>query len=103
MAHFAELDENGAVLRVIVVGNADITTDEKGSESEAKGIAFCQALFGEKTRWAQTSYNGNLRKNYAGPGYVYDEKLDAFVPPQPDEEHVLDEKTAQWVKPLEVF
>jgi hypothetical protein len=57
MAHFAELDENNTVLRVIIVHNNDCLKD--GKEDEAAGIAFCQSLFGANTRWVQTSYNGN--------------------------------------------
>lgn len=80
MAHFAELDENNVVLRVIVVHNNELI-DENGVESEAKGIAFCQSLFGANTRWVQTSYNGNIRGVYAGIGYTYDPDKDMFVAP----------------------
>ena len=79
MAHFAELDENNVVLRVIVVANKD-TADANGNEVESIGVAFCQKLFGGN--WKQTSYNGNFRKHYAGIGYTYDPVLDEFVPPQ---------------------
>ena len=97
MAHFAELDENNVVLRVIVVSNAD-ALDENGSESETVGAAFCQNLFGGT--WVQTSYNGNIRKNYAGIGYTYDAALDAFVPPQIYPSWVLNSDTAQWEAPV---
>jgi hypothetical protein len=79
MAHFAELDENNIVLRVIVVHNNELM-DENGVEQEQLGIQFCQSLFGGK--WKQTSYNGNFRKHYAGIGYTYREDTDEFVPPQ---------------------
>jgi hypothetical protein len=95
MAHFAKLDENNVVMQVIVVHNNDLI-DESGNESEAKGIAFCQSLFGANTYWAQTSYNANFRKNYAGIGYTYDAALDAFVPPQPNPQCILNIETAQW-------
>jgi hypothetical protein len=99
MAHFAELDETNTVLRVIVVGNG-IILDEQGQESEAMGIAFCQSLFGPDTIWIQTSYNGNIRKNYAGIGHTYDLSRDAFIAPQPEGEgFVLDEATCQWRNP----
>jgi hypothetical protein len=78
MAHFAELDENNVVLRVIVVHNND-THDVDGVEDEALGQAFCTNLLGGN--WKQTSYNGKIRKNYAGTGYIYDPVLDEFVPP----------------------
>lgn len=97
MAHFAELDENNVVLRVIVVSNAD-ALDENGSESETVGAAFCQNLFGGT--WVQTSYNGNIRKNYAGVGYTYDAALDAFVPSKIYPSWVLNSDTAQWEAPV---
>ena len=96
MAHFAEIDENGVVLRVIVVGNKD-TADANGVEKEHIGAAFCERLFGGT--WKQTSYNGNIRKNYAGIGYSYDATRDAFIPPQPYASWVLDELTCQWKAP----
>lgn len=99
MAHFAELDENNTVVRVIVVDNQDIL-DENGQESEAIGITICQNLLGSETRWVQTSYNNNFRKNYAGEGYHYDADRDAFIPPQPYSSWTLDEETCQWVAPV---
>ena len=98
MAHFAELDPDNIVLRVIVVNNEDITIN--GQESEAKGVAFCQSLFGPDTRWAQTSYTGKMRKRYAGVGYSFDEQRDAFIPPQPYPSWVLDPETCDWVAPI---
>ena len=97
MAHFAEIDSNGVVQRVIVVANKD-TADANGNELESIGVAFCQKLLGGN--WKQTSYNGNIRKNYAGIGYTYDAGLDAFVPPQPYPSWVLNNETAQWVAPV---
>ena len=96
MAHFAELDANNIVLRVIVVHNNELM--DNGQESEAKGIAFCQSLFGGT--WVQTSYNSNFRKNYAGIGYTYDATRDAFIPPQPYPSWVLNEETCQWEAPI---
>lgn len=92
MAHFAELDANNIVLRVIVVDNAD-------AQTEAQGIAFCRELFGADTQWKQTSYNANFRKNFAGAGYRYDATLNAFIPPQPYKSWTLDTKTCQWIAP----
>lgn len=83
MAHFAELDSNNIVLRVLVVNNDDIT-DQDGVEQEALGISFLQGLFGADTRWVQTSYNGNFRGKYAGIGDRYDAELDLFIGPEPD-------------------
>lgn len=97
MAHFAELDANNVVLRVIVVGNKD-TADANGVEKEHIGAAFCERLFGGT--WKQTSYNGNIRKNYAGVGYTYLEPpIDGFAPPRPFASWNLDSDTCQWVAP----
>lgn len=87
MAHFAELDANNVVLRVIVVDNKD-TADANGVEKEHIGAAFCERLFGGN--WKQTSYNGNIRKRYAGIGYTYSVAFDAFIPPQPFPSWTLD-------------
>jgi hypothetical protein len=97
MAHFAQL-ENNVVTKVIVVANQDIL-DENGQESEQIGIDFCSNLLGGT--WMQTSYNGRIRKNYAGVGYSYDETLDAFIPQKPFASWVLDETTAQWKAPVD--
>jgi hypothetical protein len=101
MAHFAQLDENNKVLQVIVVVNEELM--ENGAESEAKGIAFCKSLLGEDTNWVQTSYNENIRKNFAGIGFLYDPIRDAFIPPKPtfpeNIELVLNEDTCQWELP----
>jgi len=78
MAHFAELNENNVVLRVIVVHNNELL-DANGVEQESLGQAFCTNMLGGT--WKQTSYNGNMRKNYAGIGSTYDPVLDEFNPP----------------------
>jgi hypothetical protein len=97
MAHFAELDANNVVLQVIVIDNED-TADANGVEKEHIGAAFCERLFGGT--WKQTSYNGNIRKNYAGIGYAYDGQRDAFIPPQPYPSWILVEETCQWTAPV---
>jgi hypothetical protein len=89
MAHFAELDENNTVLQVIVVHNNELL-DTGGNESEAKGVEFCSTLFGH-TNWVQTSYNHNIRKQFAGTGYTYDSDSDVFVAPQPYPSWSLDD------------
>jgi len=96
MAHFAELDNNKTVLRVIVVGNDDCK-DADGNESEAVGVAFCENLLGG--RWVQTSYNHNIRKQYAGIGFTYDADADVFVAPQPFPSWTLDENH-DWQAPV---
>lgn len=95
MAHFAELDPNNIVLRVIVVANED-TSDANGVEKEHIGAAFCERLLGGT--WKQTSYNKSFRKNYAGIGFQYDPQRDAFIPPKPPAfpSWVLNESTCLW-------
>lgn len=97
MAHFAEIDNNDVVLRVVVVSNADTSTPD-GTEVESIGIAFCQRLFGGN--WVQTSYNGNFRKRYAGIGYTYNRQYDAFIPPKPYPSWVLNTTTLDWEAPV---
>lgn len=95
MAHFVEIDENGIVLRGIVVGDSD-TADADGNEVEGIGAEFCKKLLGGK--WVQTSYNNNIRYNYAGIGYHYDKQKDAFIAPQPFASWQLDENM-RWAAP----
>jgi hypothetical protein len=97
MAHFAKLDENNNVLAVHVVNNDVITID--GNESEQAGIDFLTSLHGH-TLWKQTSYKGNIRKNYAGIGFTYDAGRDAFIAPQPYGSWTLNETTCQWEPPV---
>lgn len=99
MAHYAQIDENNIVTQVIVVDNKD-TADANGVEKEYIGAAFCERLFGGT--WKQTSYNGNIRKNYAGIGYTYNADIDAFVPPKPFASWVLNEDTCQWKAPVDM-
>ena len=105
MAHFAELDENDTVLRVIVVSD----------ENAIDGEVFCNNLLGGS--WKQTSYNTHggvhndpdtgipddgvaFRKNYAGKGYVFDDTRDAFMIAQPYPSWTLDEDTCYWEPPV---
>ena len=97
MAHFCQIDENNVVTQVIVVDNKDCA-DATGVEKESIGIAFCERLLGGT--WKQTSYNGSIRKNYAGLGYTYNTDIDAFVPPKPFASWLLNETTAQWEAPV---
>jgi hypothetical protein len=89
--------ENNIVTQVIVVNNQELL-DENNVEQEEKGIAFCQSLLGGN--WKQTSYNGNIRKNYAGAGYTYDAERDAFIPPKPYASWILNEDTCRWEAPV---
>jgi hypothetical protein len=96
VAHYCRLDENNIVTQVIVIDNKD-TADANGVEKEYIGAAFCERLFGGT--WKQTSYNGTIRKNYAGIGYTYQSDIDAFVAPKPYASWTLD-ANAQWQSPV---
>jgi hypothetical protein len=85
MAHWAEIDENNIVLRVTVGDNNE--PDE--------GYQWLIDNLGGT--WIKTSYNGNIRKNFAGVGDTYDEVRDAFIAPMPDKgSFILNEETCQW-------
>lgn len=89
MAHFAEIDDNGIVLRVLVVSN----------ELENRGVEYLRDDLALGGTWIQTSYNGKIRKNYAGIGFTYDATRDAFIPPKPENAIGFDEETCQWITP----
>ena len=107
MAHFAQLDGNNLVTQVIVVSNDD-TSDSNGVEVESIGVAFCQKLLGAETNWKQTSYNGNMRGNYAGIGYTYMSNVaalgvgstDIFINQQPYASWTIDTTAASWKAPI---
>ena len=86
MSHWAEINDAGIVLRVLVGDNNE--PDE--------GKAFMELLGGT---WVKTSYNGTIRKNYAGVDYTYDVDRDAFIAPKPDNATGFDETTCQWIVP----
>jgi hypothetical protein len=98
MAHFAKIGLNNIVAEVLVVANRE-TMDSNGVEQEAIGVEFLKTLTGHET-WIQTSYNGKIRKNYAGIGYTYDSGRDAFIPPQPYPSWTLVEETCRWTAPV---
>jgi hypothetical protein len=93
MAHFAKLGVGNIIERVEVVSN-DIATDEQ------TGVDFLNNLYGSRDVWKQTSYNGTIRKNFAGIGYSYDQTRDAFIPPKPYPSWTLDEDTCLWEAPV---
>ena len=93
MAHFAKLGVGNIVERVESVSN-DIATNEKA------GVDFLNNLYGTRDVWKQTSYNGNIRKNYAGMGDMYDIGRDAFIAPQPYPSWILNEDTCRWEAPV---
>jgi len=121
MAHFAELDQDKTVLRVLALDNS-VIENEQGQRVEQLGVEFLQSLFGSDTLWKQTSYNTRagihydpntdnpsedqskaFRKNYAGIGWTYDATRNAFINPKPvvppeDEQYVyFDEFACLWI------
>jgi hypothetical protein len=78
MAHFAELDQDNNVLRVVYVNNSECV-DADGVEQEFIGAAFCSKIFGG--RWIQTSFSNSFRRIFAGTGYKYDPEKDIFFDP----------------------
>ena len=93
MAHFAELDNNNVVLRVVVVGNDCVPSDE-----HVDGETWCINFFKGGT-WKQTSYNHNFRKQYAGIGMTYDAAKNKFISPQPYASWTLDAND-DWEAPV---
>ena len=93
MAHFAKLGTGNIVLTVEVVSN-DIATTEQA------GVDFLNTLYKTRDVWKQTSYNINMRKNYAGVGFTYDQTRDAFIPPKPFNSWILNEETCLWEAPV---
>jgi hypothetical protein len=88
MAHYAFLDQNNIVTEVIV--GIDETETIEGLDPEIWYGNFRSQVC------VRTSYNANIRKNYAGIGFTYNETLDAFIPPKCHNEAILNETTAQW-------
>ena len=96
MAHFAHIDNN-SVTEIIVI--SDDVCPDPAPDNEAKGQAFIADVLGLAGEWKQTSYNGNFRGVYAGPGYTYDPDRDAFIPPEPPNATGFDEDTLMWIVP----
>ena len=88
MAHWAEINEENIVTRVTVGNNEDYDEGYQWLIDNLGGT------------WIKTSYNSNIRKNYAGIGFKYDKERDAFIPPKIYESWVLDEETCQWIPPI---
>ena len=98
MAHFAKLDNNNIVVSVLVVNN-DVLLKADNTESELKGKKFLNNLLGQ-SKWVQTSYNNNFRKQFAGIGYKYDPENDVFIRPQPFNSWTLD-SNFDWQPPVD--
>jgi hypothetical protein len=96
MAHFAELDENNVVLRVITFSNDEVNAN--GGELSVEAENFVAQRHGGI--WKQTSYNDNFRKQYAGLGWTYDASKDIFIRPQPFSSWTLDDNN-DWKAPVE--
>jgi hypothetical protein len=109
MAYFAKLNSSNIVTEVITVANSELI-NENGIESETKGIEFLKSLYGQDTKWIQTSYNTRfgthikngipLRKNFAGVGYIYDENRDAFIREKPFNSWILNENKCKFEPPV---
>ena len=97
MAHFAEVDENNIVIRVVVFDN-NALRDETNREIEALGQAALEAQLGGT--WIQTSYNSKMRRNFAGIGMLWDETRNAFYNQQPFPSWTLNEETLEWEPPI---
>ena len=92
MAHFAKLNENNIVIDVNIVNNEVLDS----LNEEVSGIEFLTQWSGGYSNWKQTSYNGTIRKNYAGIGFTYDSVRDAFISPKCHSEATLNEDTCCW-------
>jgi hypothetical protein len=100
MAYFAKLGTGNIVEQVISINNA-VITDANGVEQEQLGLDFINKLYNTRDVWKQTSYNNNIRKNYAGIGDYYDQQRDAFISPKPNfPSWILNEDTCRWEAPI---
>jgi hypothetical protein len=93
MAHFAKLGTGNIVEKVEVVSNDIAVTEQAGSD-------FLNKIYNTRDVWKQTSYNNNIRKNFAGIGFTYDQQRDAFIPPKPYNSWILNEQTFNWEAPV---
>ncbi len=96
MAHYAWIDSTNTVINVTVGVDENITQQGIGGSTEAWETFYTNAVNQEGVYLKRTSYNGNIRKNYASIGYTYDAVRDAFIPPKPFNSWVLDEDTCRW-------
>ena len=101
MAYFAKLGTGNIVEQVISINNS-VITDANRLEQEQLGVDFINKLYNTRDVWKQTSYNNNIRKNFAGVGFTYDQQRDAFIAPKPYNSWILNEQTCQWESPIPV-
>jgi len=102
MAHYAFLDENNFVTEVITGVDENITqTDLDGTQVGGSSEAW-EIFYGNQRNQVckKTSYNDNIRKNFATPGSFYDEEKDAFIPTSPFPSWILNEETFKWEPPI---
>ena len=93
MAHFPKLGIGNIIEKVEVVSNDIATTEQAGAD-------FLNNLYNTRDIWKQTSYNRNIRKNFAGIGYTYDQERDAFIPPKPFNSWILNDDSCIWEAPI---
>jgi hypothetical protein len=100
MAHFAEIDSNNRVLRVVVACNQDIANNGgEQSEQAAEHFKTTCPLSGTGVKWVQTSYNNNFRKKFAGVGGIYDQEKNIFISKKPYDNWVLNTEN-EWEAPI---
>jgi hypothetical protein len=105
MAHYALLDENNIVVQVITgvdedVIQTDLDGTQVGGSSEAWENYYASLPWFQGLTCKRTSYNNNIRKNFAGIGFKYDEDFDAFIPPKKYPSWKLNYETFQWESPI---
>ena len=101
MAHFAELNKDNKVLRVLVFDNNDVNAH--GGDQSEEAAEYIKSSFGNSkdgVKWVQTSYNSNFRKQYAGVGFTYNPTADVFISPQPYPSWSLNQTTWDWDPPI---
>ena len=100
MAHFAELNSDNEVIRVVVISNDDVAAN--GGDYSSQAETFVSNLIPHLENgvaWKQTSYNNNQRKQYAGLGYTYDATKNKFILPKPFNSWSLDSND-DWIAPV---
>lgn len=91
MAHFAQIDSNNIVVNVLSVPD----------EQQHRGQEYLSDNLGLGGTWIQTSYNSNVRKRFAGIGYIYNQELDIFLPPKPYQSWIINSEKGEWESPVE--
>jgi hypothetical protein len=107
MAHYALLNEDNLVFQVITgvdenITQTDLDGTQVGGTTEAWENFYATRPWLNAADCKRTSYNGNIRKNYAGIGFTYDAVKDAFIPPKPFNSWILDEDTCKWEPPIAI-